>query len=121
MRCISRRPTMNWAPFGRNSSSLRQAVLDGVRILWYSPIIGSRCRAGSQAAYRGRIRGREDNPGLRSREIKPLRTEERLSERGAAIDDLMGVTGKTITTVALDFGRIAINSEVVLYLFGTQG
>jgi signal recognition particle receptor subunit beta len=33
----------------------------------------------------------------------------------------MGVTGKTITTVALDFGRIAINSEVVLYLFGTQG
>jgi signal recognition particle receptor subunit beta len=33
----------------------------------------------------------------------------------------MGVTGKTITTVALDFGRITINSEVVLYLFGTQG
>ncbi len=54
-------------------------------------------------------------------EIKPLRTEERLSELGAAIDDLTGVTGKTTTTVALDFGRITINPDVVLYLFGTPG
>ena len=54
-------------------------------------------------------------------EIKPLRTEERLSELGAAIDDLTGVAGKTTTTVALDFGRITINSQVVLYLFGTPG
>jgi uncharacterized protein len=54
-------------------------------------------------------------------EIKPLRTEERLSELGAAVDDLTGVDGKTTTTVALDFGRITINSEVVLYLFGTPG
>jgi uncharacterized protein len=54
-------------------------------------------------------------------EIKPLRTEERLSEIGAAVDDLTGVGGKTTTTVALDFGRITINPEVVLYLFGTPG
>ena len=54
-------------------------------------------------------------------EIKPLRTEERLSELGAAVDDLTGVGGKTTTTVALDFGRITVNSEVVLYLFGTPG
>ncbi|HET9082011.1 MAG TPA: ATP/GTP-binding protein [Trebonia sp.] len=54
-------------------------------------------------------------------EIKPLRTEERLSEIGAAVDDLTGVAGKTTTTVALDFGRITISSEVVLYLFGTPG
>jgi signal recognition particle receptor subunit beta len=54
-------------------------------------------------------------------EIKPLRTEERLSEIGAAFDDLTGVAGKTTTTVALDFGRITINSDVVLYLFGTPG
>lgn len=54
-------------------------------------------------------------------EIRPLRTEERLSEIGAAVDDLTGVGGKTTTTVALDFGRITINSEVVSYLFGTQG
>jgi signal recognition particle receptor subunit beta len=54
-------------------------------------------------------------------EIKPLRTEERLSQIGASVDDLTGVAGKTTTTVALDFGRITINSEVVLYLFGTPG
>lgn len=54
-------------------------------------------------------------------EIKPLRTEERLSEIGAGFDSLAGVGGKTTTTVALDFGRITINPEVVLYLFGTPG
>ena len=54
-------------------------------------------------------------------EIKPLRTEERLSEIGASIDDLTGVAGKTTTTVALDFGRITINPQIVLYLFGTPG
>ncbi len=54
-------------------------------------------------------------------EIRPLRTEERLSAIGAAVDNLTGVIGKTTTTVALDFGRITINPEVVLYLFGTPG
>jgi hypothetical protein len=54
-------------------------------------------------------------------EIKPLRTEERFSELGAGVDDLTGVAGKTTTTVALDFGRITISPEVVLYLFGTPG
>jgi signal recognition particle receptor subunit beta len=54
-------------------------------------------------------------------EIRPLRTEERLSELGAGVDDLTGVGAKTMTTVALDFGRITINPDVVLYLFGTPG
>ncbi|GHF43979.1 hypothetical protein FHX82_001919 [Amycolatopsis bartoniae] len=54
-------------------------------------------------------------------EIPPLRTEERLTEISANVDDLAGVEGKTTTTVALDFGRITINPEVVLYLFGTPG
>ncbi|MEU0513539.1 MULTISPECIES: GTP-binding protein [Amycolatopsis] len=54
-------------------------------------------------------------------EIKPLRTEERLSAIGIGVDDLTGVERKTTTTVALDFGRITINPEVVLYLFGTPG
>jgi signal recognition particle receptor subunit beta len=54
-------------------------------------------------------------------EIKPLRTEERLSQIGASVDDITGVDGKSTTTVALDFGRITISSEVVLYLFGTPG
>jgi uncharacterized protein len=54
-------------------------------------------------------------------EITPLRTEELLTEAGEEIDDLYGVEGKTTTTVALDFGRITINPELVLYLFGTPG
>ncbi|MGW6729669.1 GTP-binding protein [Nocardia sp. NPDC055029] len=54
-------------------------------------------------------------------EIPPLRTEERLSDLGAAVDDLTGVESKVTTTVALDFGRITVNPQVVLYLFGTPG
>ena len=54
-------------------------------------------------------------------EIQPLRTEEMLTELGAGIDDLSGLADKTTTTVALDFGRITINPELILYLFGTPG
>ncbi|MGH3796311.1 MAG: GTP-binding protein [Pseudonocardiaceae bacterium] len=54
-------------------------------------------------------------------EIRPLRTEERLSELSVGVDDLSGVEDKTTTTVALDFGRITINPELILYLFGTPG
>jgi uncharacterized protein len=54
-------------------------------------------------------------------EIPPLRTEELLTEAGSGIDDLTGVDRKTTTTVALDFGRITVNPELVLYLFGTPG
>ncbi|GAB3981868.1 GTP-binding protein [Plantactinospora veratri] len=54
-------------------------------------------------------------------EIAPLTTEEVLTQAGAGVDDVTGVDNKTRTTVALDFGRITIASEVVLYLFGTPG
>ncbi|MGO1049030.1 GTP-binding protein [Crossiella sp. CA198] len=54
-------------------------------------------------------------------EIPPLSTEELLTEAGEDVDDLAGVEGKTTTTVALDFGRISISTEIVLYLFGTPG
>jgi hypothetical protein len=54
-------------------------------------------------------------------EIVPLRTEEVLSEVGAGVDDLSGVLGKSTTTVALDFGRITLSAQLVLYLFGTPG
>jgi uncharacterized protein len=54
-------------------------------------------------------------------EVAPLRTEEVLSENSEAIDDLNGVEAKTTTTVALDFGRITINPELILYIFGTPG
>ncbi|WP_030416102.1 GTP-binding protein [Streptomyces sp. NRRL S-1448] len=54
-------------------------------------------------------------------EIKPLRTEERLTEAGRPVDDLQGVEAKSTTTVAMDFGRITVNDQLVLYLFGTPG
>jgi uncharacterized protein len=54
-------------------------------------------------------------------EITPLRTEELLSELSSDVDSLSGVETKTTTTVALDFGRITIADDVILYLFGTPG
>lgn len=54
-------------------------------------------------------------------EIQPLRTEEMLSELGTGVDDLAGVGDKTTTTVALDFGRVTISPDLILYLFGTPG
>ncbi|MGR4847654.1 GTP-binding protein [Streptomyces sp. LARHCF252] len=54
-------------------------------------------------------------------EIAPLRTEEPLTMAGLGIDDLDGIEEKRATTVALDFGRISISRELVLYLFGTPG
>ncbi|MFM9698746.1 GTP-binding protein [Streptomyces europaeiscabiei] len=54
-------------------------------------------------------------------EIKPLRTEEVLTEAGRPVDDTSGVESKTTTTVAMDFGRITLREDLVLYLFGTPG
>ncbi|MBC6458321.1 GTP-binding protein [Actinomadura sp. HBU206391] len=54
-------------------------------------------------------------------EIKPLQTEETLTDRGIGVDDVAGVESKTTTTVAMDFGRITIHDKLVLYLFGTPG
>jgi uncharacterized protein len=54
-------------------------------------------------------------------EIKPLRTEELLTESSARVDSTAGVERKTTTTVAMDFGRISLRDDLVLYLFGTPG
>jgi uncharacterized protein len=54
-------------------------------------------------------------------EIRPLRTEETLSEQSEETDSLDGVERKSTTTVAMDFGRITIRSDLVVYLFGTPG
>ncbi|CAL9607082.1 MULTISPECIES: GTP-binding protein [Streptomyces] len=54
-------------------------------------------------------------------EIVPLRTEEPLTMAGLGVDDLDGIEEKRATTVALDFGRITISRDLVLYLFGTPG
>ncbi|TDT98183.1 hypothetical protein EDD99_6398 [Streptomyces sp. 846.5] len=54
-------------------------------------------------------------------EVAPLRTEEHLTVAGVGVDDIGGVEQKTTTTVALDFGRITVSPQLVVYLFGTPG
>lgn len=54
-------------------------------------------------------------------EIRPLYSEETLSESGRGQDDIDGVEGKATTTVAMDFGRITVHSGLTLHLFGTPG
>jgi signal recognition particle receptor subunit beta len=54
-------------------------------------------------------------------EIHPLSTEEVMTQASIGIDDDSGVSDKTTTTVAFDFGRISIDETNVLYLFGAPG
>ncbi|MBB5872508.1 signal recognition particle receptor subunit beta [Allocatelliglobosispora scoriae] len=54
-------------------------------------------------------------------EILPLQTEEVLTSASADSDDLSGVESKTSTTVVMDFGRITLADDLVIYLFGTPG
>ena len=54
-------------------------------------------------------------------EIEPLRTEALMTEASTPVDDLYMLPDKTTTTVAMDFGRITLADDLVLYLFGTPG
>lgn len=54
-------------------------------------------------------------------EITPLTTEAIMTSAGVGVDDNRDVPGKTTTTVAMDFGRISIDQDLILYLFGTPG
>ena len=54
-------------------------------------------------------------------DIAPLTTEAAMTSYGEGIDDRGDVTTKTTTTVAMDFGRVAVDDAIVLYLFGTPG
>ncbi|MEU6782345.1 ATP/GTP-binding protein [Nonomuraea angiospora] len=54
-------------------------------------------------------------------EIRPLSTEEVMTQASVGIDDASRVREKTTTTVAFDFGRITVTPDKVLYLFGAPG
>jgi signal recognition particle receptor subunit beta len=54
-------------------------------------------------------------------EIVPLTTEAVMTSAGSQVDDLAGLPQKTTTTVAMDFGRISLDRDLILYLFGTPG
>jgi uncharacterized protein len=54
-------------------------------------------------------------------EIEPLQTEEEITEASEGFDDLSETPDKTTTTVAMDFGRLTLSDDLVLYIFGTPG
>ncbi|HEV2784484.1 MAG TPA: ATP/GTP-binding protein [Actinophytocola sp.] len=54
-------------------------------------------------------------------EIVPLTTEAVMTEASVDVDDLSATPNKTTTTVAMDFGRVSLDSDLILYLFGTPG
>jgi signal recognition particle receptor subunit beta len=54
-------------------------------------------------------------------EIDPLTTEALMTEASSSVDDNSATPHKTTTTVAMDFGRISLDSDLVLYVFGTPG
>jgi uncharacterized protein len=54
-------------------------------------------------------------------EIAPLTTEAVLTDASTSVDDLVATPDKTTTTVAMDFGRLSLDAELILYLFGTPG
>ena len=54
-------------------------------------------------------------------EILPLRTEALVTKESVGVDDLTNTPNKSSTTVAMDFGRITLGDDLVLYLFGTPG
>lgn len=54
-------------------------------------------------------------------EIEPLTTEAAMTKQSEAVDDAGSATAKTATTVAMDFGRVTLGSDLILYLFGTPG
>jgi signal recognition particle receptor subunit beta len=54
-------------------------------------------------------------------EIMPLRTEALVTQQSAGVDGLDATPAKNTTTVAMDFGRITLDEDLVLYLFGTPG
>ncbi len=54
-------------------------------------------------------------------EIEPLTTEAAMTKMSLGLDDVGGAAGKTSTTVAMDFGRVSLGEDLILYLFGTPG
>ena len=54
-------------------------------------------------------------------EITPLTTEAVMTAASTELDDLSHTPDKTTTTVAMDFGRVSLDRELILYLFGTPG
>ena len=87
---------MDYAPSNRNSASTKIVVAGGFGV--------------GKTTFVGAVS-----------EIDPLRTEALVTQESAGQDDISKVQQKHTTTVAMDFGRITLAQNLVLYLFGTPG
>ena len=87
---------MDYAPSSRNSASTKIVVAGGFGV--------------GKTTFVGAVS-----------EIDPLRTEALVTQESAGQDDISKVQQKHTTTVAMDFGRITLAQNLVLYLFGTPG
>ena len=87
----------------------------------YAPTSSSRKAASTKIVIAGGFGvGKTTFVGSGS-EIKPLRTEALVTNESEGIDDLAAVPTKATTTVAMDFGRLTLGDDLILYLFGTPG
>ena len=87
---------MDYAPSNRNSASTKIVVAGGFGV--------------GKTTFVGAVS-----------EIDPLRTEALVTNESEGQDDISKVQQKHTTTVAMDFGRITLAENLVLYLFGTPG
>ncbi|HEY7721635.1 MAG TPA: ATP/GTP-binding protein [Pedococcus sp.] len=87
---------MDYAPSNRNSASTKIVVAGGFGV--------------GKTTFVGAVS-----------EIDPLRTEALVTDVSEGVDNIDKVQTKTSTTVAMDFGRITLAEDLVLYLFGTPG
>ncbi|NNM47697.1 ATP/GTP-binding protein [Knoellia koreensis] len=87
---------MDYAPSNRNSASTKIVVAGGFGV--------------GKTTFVGAVS-----------EIDPLRTEALVTQESEGQDDISKVQSKHTTTVAMDFGRITLAENLVLYLFGTPG
>jgi len=95
---------LDTGPGGRLRAPLRKSASQGLKIVVVGGFgVGKTTLVGSVS------------------EIRPLSTEEVMTEASRGVDDDSRVRDKTTTTVAFDFGRITLDSRNVLYLFGSPG